>query len=63
MGYFSNIRNILQPTILSPVFINPLVALPGRILVGLIIGSWLKTLGNHAQPTLHMAPLVLLIHQ
>lgn len=37
-GVLAIIRNIMQPTVLSPVFINPLVALPGRILVGLIIG-------------------------
>lgn len=45
-GILAIIRNILQPTILSPVFINPLVALPGRILVGLIIGLLAKKLGE-----------------
>lgn len=45
-GILAIIRNILQPTILSPVFINPLVALPGRILVGFIIGLLAEKFGK-----------------
>lgn len=45
-GVLAIIRNIMQPTILSPVFINPLVALPGRILVGLIIGFFAQKFGK-----------------
>lgn len=40
-GGLAIIRNLIQPSILSPVFINPLVAIPGRVLVGLGVG-WLK---------------------
>lgn len=41
-GGTAMIRNLVQPNVMSPVFANPLVAFPGRILTGLIIG-WLSS--------------------
>lgn len=37
-GSLAILRNLIQPSILSPVFINPLVAIPGRVLVGWGVG-------------------------
>lgn len=37
-GGLAMVRSLVQPNVLTPVFSNPLVALPGRILVGLVTG-------------------------
>ncbi|MGL4952783.1 MAG: ECF transporter S component [Culicoidibacterales bacterium] len=51
-GIFSMINATVNPSLLSPIFLNPLVAIVPRVLIGLVAGYSYLTVANLTKKTL-----------